>query len=291
MKPSEYKDRYENLEVLLGDGSTSKVTVNQYRLAGVNVDEKAKDAFIEKLRNGIDMELRVSTETVKVHSRGRGDEWERLVLLPFLGKGSPEHCQIVLQLAGHWGLAGRPANLQKYADSYLGLDCNGFVGNFLWHEMRGNPWRSLGVGKHEVGPSTSIDGFFDGKTPVEKWDDLDPGRSYIMGRVNSKTGVIIPGGSGKQAGHIVITDAGTVDRRPGGKDGLTKDKDGKDSFPLRCRAIESTGGHKPEGLWESWYSCQSVDEKKTRRKHAFEIYREDMIAGHQYYSFQIAAVD
>ena len=47
--------------------------------------------------------------------------------------------------------------------------------------------------------------------------------------------------------------------------------------------VESTAAHNP-GLWESWYSLESVGRRSTR------VFRESMIAGHQRYPFRIAEV-
>src|SRR5262249_47633573 len=50
----------------------------------------------------------------------------------FVGKGTPEDIAGTLRLALRYGLV-KPdtASLQKYCDAYIGMDCSGFVGNFL----------------------------------------------------------------------------------------------------------------------------------------------------------------
>jgi hypothetical protein len=63
----------------------------------------------------------------------------------YIGKGTPEIIASALRLAEAFGLvAGNTAAMQKYCDQYIGLDCNGFVGNYLKQE-----------GSKLVGPSTS----------------------------------------------------------------------------------------------------------------------------------------
>lgn len=63
----------------------------------------------------------------------------------YIGKGTPEICAAVLRFAEAFGLvAGNAAAMQKYCDEYIGLDCNGYVGNYLKQE-----------GSKLVGPSTS----------------------------------------------------------------------------------------------------------------------------------------
>lgn len=63
----------------------------------------------------------------------------------FIGKGTPEIIAQALRLAEALGLV-QPIVLamQKYCDDYIGLDCNGYVGNYLRSE-----------GSPVVGPSTS----------------------------------------------------------------------------------------------------------------------------------------
>ena len=161
MDPSGYKARYEHLQVPLASGGITEICVNQYKLKGLpghDVDEAASSAFLAALRkNHVDMELRVDpgARSFKILSRSRDSSFavnQQTVTGPekvgadflsklagmarycFLGKGAPEHCQLVLQLVEHWKLA--PAGLQAYANKALGLDCNGFVGNFLWHANR-----------------------------------------------------------------------------------------------------------------------------------------------------------
>ena len=293
MTPTAYKTRYEHLQVPLADGSTKELRVNQYRLRGVpkhDVNEVAEKAFFDALqKNHVDMELRVDpgARTFRILHRSRDSSFsvsEQTTTGPekvdasflnqlsimaryvFVGKGAPEHCQLVLQLVDHWKLA--PAGLQTWADKALGLDCNGFVGNFLLHGQREAEWSALGVGKHDEGPDVSIDGYFDRRRAITRWEDLNPARSYILGRVDD-AGNVIPGGSLANAGHIAITEPGRF--RPG-----------TPGQAPAVWAVESTASHDP-GLWESWYSLVKVN-----RWGIFTLNREAMIAGHQKLRFKIA---
>ncbi len=198
-------------------------------------------------------------------------DWGELTHYVFLGKGCPEHCQIVLQLAHHWGLT-KDLGLQGYAAAALGLDCNGFVGNYLWHEKQGHPWMDLGIRNWELGPDAWISGYFEGKQLLTDWDQIQTGRMYIMGMVD-KTGAIIRGGPGSGAGHIVITEPNERTDAPGPK--------GKPSFAVKV--VESTAGHNP-GLWESYYTYTSVSGQ------IFQIHRGEMTPGSQDLPMKIAAV-
>lgn len=294
MSPSGYKARYEQLQVPLANGCTIGIRVNRYRLKGLpghDVDEAAWQAFHRTLiKNHVDMELRVDpgARSFRVLNRNRdssfavteqtvtgtekvdADFFKKLAGMArycFLGKGAPEHCQLVLQLVDHWKLA--PSGLQAYADKALGLDCNGFVGNYLWHVNRQQNWNSLGLAKGQEGPDVSIDGYFDHRKAIHRWEDMNPERSYIMGMVDP-SGRVVPGGSAKNAGHIVITQPG----------GLRSASNGQGPMLL---AVESTASHEP-GLCESWYRLLSVS-----RSGIFKFNREAM-SNHQIVDFKIAPV-
>jgi len=293
--PTQYKARYENLVVPLGNGGSTPVSVNRYRLRTMNYNEAAARAFLDRLdRGGVDMELRVDSgpEIFRIaHRRPDGgirvDEMTRtgparvepqvlaqvrlIARYVFAGKGAPEHCQIVLQLVDHWKLA--PAGLQSYADNAMGLDCNGFVGNYLWHVRRGRPWTDQGLNANE-GPDSTIPQYFVGKNFISRWEDMKPGRFYIFGKVND-AGAIIEGGgaSAVNAGHIAITQPSRF-RMAGA------------SAPSGVFVVESTVAHQP-GLCESWYSLRSMSDKFPK---VFNVNRESMIAGHQQYPFRIAEV-
>jgi hypothetical protein len=62
---------------------------------------------------------------------------------------------------------------------------------------------------------------------------------------------------------------------------------GKDAKTFAVKSVEATGGHTPQGLWESWYTCPSYDSKTK----IFSIFREDMDAGHKNMEVKIAAVN
>jgi hypothetical protein len=51
----------------------------------------------------------------------------------FYGKGSPDAIREVLRLAAAFNLFGKPykGSMNAYCDSYIGLDCSGFVSNYL----------------------------------------------------------------------------------------------------------------------------------------------------------------
>lgn len=175
----------------------------------------------------------------------------------FAGKGSPEHCQIVLQLANQWGLAPNP---QQYADDALGLDCNGFVGNYLWHEKKEKDWTDLGLRFRDLGPDALIDAFFpiNNQGFVARWEDLDGAKTYLMGQADGN-GRIIPGAGA--VGHITITQPGRVR--------LDRTNPRTKVTSKAIYVVESCGF---DGLSESYYSLYSA----AGANRVFTVWRESL---------------
>jgi hypothetical protein len=142
--PSDLLKEYRSIAVTTPQGSTT-IAVKQYRCRnpayGGTVDaEEVKDGF-----------LGVSKSAIITEAGGAGP-----LVNVFVGKGSPEQFATVLALVAkytndfvktykkHSDTRGQCARmmegyrddqwgemLQAFTDKYLGLDCNGFVGNFV----------------------------------------------------------------------------------------------------------------------------------------------------------------
>lgn len=172
MSPSDYLRRYRNLQVPLLDGITIfNVDVHEYRNAKTYYNEgtpegdhhvfvgmAAKDQLMAKIRS---RGTRVSAGHYQLRFSQAGQVLPKndtttevfgtviaesvKILQPYQGKGSPEEIQMVLKLAVGCGLLtpNRDA-LQRYCDENIGLDCNGFVGNYV----RAEGHASLTPGTH-----------------------------------------------------------------------------------------------------------------------------------------------
>jgi hypothetical protein len=250
MTPAEYKAQYEDLKINLGGGQTTSVSINKYRLGQPKDGGATRKALMDKIGTGVsDFEVRVGLngDLQPVEAKLTKTPAFRLALAsPYTGKGAPEHCQVVLQLARHYNQA---TDLQKYADDNLGLDCNGFVGNFLWHIWRANPWSNPGrADKDYDGPDMRLDGYFDVRRQdrVKRWEDINTNHLYLLIRTTDD-GELIIRNSGNPIGHIVITEPGQAARA------------GTSDQHLAIRVMESTASHVPPGLSANWYTC--IDEK------------------------------
>jgi len=232
--PAEYASRFESITVHSPDGSSqlaSGISVDRYRLGAKQpaIDERARVA--KKIQK--DLAIRRKTDPsakIVVHvETGAGIEehsfdsltfdnsnqlWA-LIRYPYVGKGSPEAVQVLLQLASV-ELPGSPAaikvgDFQTYSDKWLGLDCNGLVGNYLRHVYRGIAWSDVTATKSNVSPDNLITdiwcGF--GGEVRNSADDVDFNDLNLLVMVD-KTGKIIPGGSGGY-GHIMISQPKEMD--------------------------------------------------------------------------------
>src|SRR5262249_52749009 len=114
--PIDYADRYWNLQVELDSGPV-KVQVHQYHLGDPNA---AKDRLWGKLRDYVQKQQKLDPSfRLMLHVNGGAYEFlnhiplAACIVRPFTGKGSPECCQVVLQLAVRLGEA-TPHTLQTY---------------------------------------------------------------------------------------------------------------------------------------------------------------------------------
>src|SRR5215475_5042678 len=161
--PSEYADRYRNLQVGFADGDV-KVTIQRYHIGNPDGEaellrQAVKEYIQAQLKKdaGFTLDLIVNgqTDTVSTYDEVKGH-----VVAPFWGKGSPEDCQVAAQLAV---LTKRTTkeNLARYCDQHMGIDCNGFVGNYFFHVRNpdGQSWKAVAKDRVDLGPSSSMDQF------------------------------------------------------------------------------------------------------------------------------------
>ncbi len=153
----------------------------------------------------------------------------------FTGKATPEVIADVLRLAVAFGLvAGNLGALQSYCDEYIGLDCNGFVGNYLRQE-----------GTTLVGPTT----------PAKPNDFLPEARRLTrLDDIRAKSVLCW-----KTAGHVAIVDFVYGKVLVGPK---------FDTEVLRCMVCESTGARAvakdahTDGLNYTLYEIHPPDKHK-----------------------------
>lgn len=267
MTPLEYLMRYYNLEVPVENagGVTQwlKVKVACYRIG--EDDRKSRETFLDKLRPHINEK----GETIKVKVMSVYGEEEKVfkskaeiapfVAAPFYGKGTPEDVQIVLQLAVRYGLIGKTqGEIQAYCDDKdndmgrIGLDCSGFVGNFLRHSIGGMMWDQKPAKGEGSWNNSGVPSLMKNVgTRIKTFEELLFHKVYILGLVN-KDGKIINRPEKGKVGHVMISQPLTRMEKPvfikGNFLGLRPS----------LQVLESTG---KKGLVESRYDVLEVDKK------------------------------
>lgn len=140
MNAEDYAKWYLGLPVMLFDGTIKQVAIKKYLNTGdawTNPDAaaarpKAAVAEYSRLLGALRTALgRKPSATFDLD----GWQFDRKGLQrAYSGKGSPAEIMDVLWLASRCRFLDIN-NVQDYCDHFLGLDCNGFVGNFIGQHM------------------------------------------------------------------------------------------------------------------------------------------------------------
>jgi hypothetical protein len=228
--PADYAACYESLTVPSLDGGAdlaSGIAVDRYllRVRDGGYDERTRlEQKIKKdltIRRKTDKDAKILIRVMtpagveerafdSLDHNNSADQLWKLISYPYVGKGSPEGIQALLQLAAV-ELPGspaivKPANFQAYCDKWLGVDCNGLVGNYLRHVYAGIDWWDFTTTKSGLDPNTDIKTIWDAFDGVERTsaDDVDFNELNLLVMVDN-TGKIVPGGTGGTYGHIMIS--------------------------------------------------------------------------------------
>ena len=278
--PADYAARYESITVPSLDGGADLATgisVDRY-LLGVRAggfDERTrlewkiqKDlAFRRKTDKAARIVIRIATPDGiqersydSLNHKVAGDQLWKLLSYPYVGKGTPEGIQAILQL-GSVELPGspalvKPANFQAYCDKWLGLDCNGLVGNYLRHVWNGIDWSDVTTTASPVSPNNDIKAIWDGFDGTERSAaDVDFRELNLLVMVDRTTGKIIPGGPSGESGHIMISQPREVEYDTGLKKllGVPDDQEVPGLIVLESTAAKDSADNK-SGLAKSAYA-------------------------------------
>jgi hypothetical protein len=125
---------YSNLLVRLDDGSIGLIAIDRYLNAGITGNPKyprairageEKDALLGAIGN----ELGVPGTPPLQFEIGGQVVSRRTIQKTFAGKGSPGEIRTTLWLASRYKRTSS-VTLRSYSDRFVGLDCNGFAGNY-----------------------------------------------------------------------------------------------------------------------------------------------------------------
>ena len=166
---------------------------------------------------------------------------------PFVGKGSPEQAQIAIQLTYRYRRVTTPLPDFLKAD-FIGLDCNGFVGNYIQRVVNGwgQSWTSFDNDK-DPGPTTVMSGIVSTccDKPITSTKELRPDEIYIF-VLCEDDGMVIDPGKKHPWGHVMITNPNSLIPLPGGK--------------CKIKVVEATGAGMK--LKDSDYTIQSATPAK-----------------------------
>jgi hypothetical protein len=257
--PLEFEDWYHKLVVVFDDSTMTTVDVHNYRLRGSDpalhhdtvAAENAKDQILSHLNDVISAEEGVAKAEMKAAQKDPLLAPAHLAMatvhgaiaqgitavkpslaLAHMGKGSPKEIALALRLVARYKLYDRHLDMKlgvaNYCNDFIGLDCNGFVGNY-----------ARAFGSSTLTPSTDINLFAPDANRRTKLEDV---RAYDV--------MVWP-----DYQHItIINSIGPVTPGPGGK--TFRD----------CVVVESTAssalGNGRDGLQHSTYSIRSVDDRK-----------------------------
>ncbi len=223
MTPLQYAQCYWNLKVLVDSSGHESRTVNikNYRLVSMSSQggpvlppgkplSIEKDKLLSKAKEDLSKNQSVSGEVLRAGDSRRVSfsimDWGllgRVILNPFIGKGSPEEIQAVLQLAVRYGLADKDALQQYCDDTFIGLDCNGFVGNYVRDIQPDSLWHN----RHEgISGSTKI-GELVGHHYLSSPAEMTFEGTFMFGMVGA-AGKIVD--TSNPPGHIGLTEPFTL---------------------------------------------------------------------------------
>jgi len=226
MTPSEFLKQYTDMSVFVvppdgdvtTDGAWTPVHVKKYHLGTSSFRSMLWQDVSNKVAKGAKVKVKtIEAREVLSDVLTYSQVWN-LFRFPFAGKGSPEQVQATIQLL--FRFRKNKSTVEQFAGgtgggmnefNFIGLDCNGFVGNYLqrvaWKKY--DWWNQNN--ERDPGPDTTIrDLFLDNTNPVYSMADFqNGGRSIYLFAFCSEEGKIYDHGDGPGgAGHIMITDPG-----------------------------------------------------------------------------------
>jgi hypothetical protein len=274
--PLEYANQYKSLTVGFSDGPVI-ISIDQYLTGRVGtkanpvtpwndeadhlIDACAGDFYKQKAKDPA-YQLTV-TVNGKPASIDNENLLRRILHYAFEGKGSPEDCQVGAQLAVLQGRTTK-ANLQNYCNQNMGLDCNGFVGNYLWYIKGKGSWPDK-MPLQDQGSNEEINDILLKETsPLTDVDLITPSKTYVFGLLDPSNKYIVAR-EGAEHAHVVISEPNKYSKNSfvfnsfGGFATGKLDSQGNSMYGhtgLVC--VESTS---IKGLTDSWYAIVPVMNK------------------------------
>lgn len=230
MTPLEFAQRYWALDTFVFEQSLGGVVsayvppqgwhrlrVDNYRLGASQWDEKFwNENIAAHFRGPVDVRVRTIWGDVIDHTFVTATSARRHFHMPFVGKGTPEQAQIAIQLVYRF----RPVSttLEQFVErDFIGLDCNGFVGNYIQRVIQGKDWLAAD-NNLDPGPTTLIGDLVRGQGKiVSSLDEIVPEGIYLFGWCHDDGTIRDPSRDRPtDYGHIMMTEPGTLQRTDAG---------------------------------------------------------------------------
>jgi hypothetical protein len=220
-----------------------KMRVAKYRLGKSTVCNDLWDDIKTRLPNVVQVRVRFAGKGIWDLSLTPGQAYQHFHY-PFVGKGTPEQAQIATQLVYRYHKVKNTPEEFNQKD-FIGLDCNGFVGNYIRRAIKNEWWWASPRNDWDPGPTTLINGLFEfqgQQNYITDMEELKSEDTYILGYC-ADDGSILDPGKGAAWGHVMITEPRT----------LKKAGDG-----VIMEVVESCGG---KGLRASPYEFLSASKQ------------------------------
>jgi hypothetical protein len=226
MTPLGFAQKYKNLETYVyplenGNGSTNpgvpaapswlRLPVTRYRLGKSSWDHQFWLEIAKHIHGSLTVRVKTiagSVEEKPITATQLSEHFH----FPFVGKGTPEQAQIAIQLLYRYHKA-KSTPEQFVNQDFIGLDCNGFVGNYIRRVLRGVPWTDAN-NNSDPGPTTYINDLLSSQgqeNQIRDMKDLRPQDAYLFGHCDASGKIYDPSKTSPTAwGHVMITEPWTL---------------------------------------------------------------------------------
>lgn len=222
LTPAKFADKYLSMQVyiyppepggpdnsLLAPSDWQNVSVAHYKLHLSPYREPIWRDIKSKLKDKTEIRIKTIDGADVVDELTESELWSAF-RQPWVGKGSPEQVQIAIQLLYRYHKASTALSAFLVKD-FIGLDCNGYAGNFCQRVMQGVNWKSQNNYK-DPGPNASMEGLLGiggPKAEIASLDEIDANATYVFVMCDAKTGRIAePVGGTDTYGHVMLTEPG-----------------------------------------------------------------------------------
>ncbi|MGA7982354.1 MAG: hypothetical protein WCA32_19295 [Chromatiaceae bacterium] len=241
-------------------GSWVRIRVGSYRLGAAwaerggdpkKLDDKKDHYYFSNLTGAVRGRQRIKTKIKRIDGVVESREYDYseisyALVAPFYGKGYPEDVQLALQMRDRFQKT--KFTLQQFAKaSFIGLDCNGFVGGYIERRNAQDKWLRKSASKTSariadlLGPPSRY---------FTSWDDFrPPGPSCLILGLCDAQGTVKDHTPDGGVGHIVITEPNSLRKH-------------SPTGPVDVEAVESTGGL---GLTSGPYRILTMHLDKSKR--------------------------